>query len=226
MFVLMTMTDMLRTSPEQFGEDLNVLLMEQVEKKYTNKILPGSGLGAAFYDFLELGDPFVYPAEGGVHQFVKFRMIYFRPFIGEVLRGRILSSNDKGIRISLYFFDDIFVPAYLMQWPSEYREQDGFGNWVWKYGEENGDDFVFVVGSLVRFRVKSIDYTKTTETAKGFESSIISESMFNPPAVLEPVLVRQRSNSLGRDDGVLAPMKITAAFNEEGLGPIDWWRSD
>ena len=60
----MTMTDMLRTSPEQFDEDLDILLMEQVERKYTNKILPGSGLGIAFYDFIELGDPFVYPAEG------------------------------------------------------------------------------------------------------------------------------------------------------------------
>ena len=64
MFVLVTLTDMLWTSPEQFGEDLNILLMEQVEMKYMNKVLPGSGLGMAFYDFLELGDPFVYPAEG------------------------------------------------------------------------------------------------------------------------------------------------------------------
>ena len=98
---------------------------------------------------------------------MKFRMIYFRPSVGEVLKGRILSSSEKGIRISLYFFDDVFVPAYLLQLPSDYRRQDGLGNWVWKYGEENDGDFVFVNGSLVRFRVKSIDYTflvrRTTE---------------------------------------------------------------
>ena len=158
---------------------------------------------------------------------MKFRMIYFRPFVGEVLKGRILSSCEKGIRISLYFFDDVFVPAYLLQLPSDYRRQDGLGNWVWKYGEENDGDFVFVNGSLVRFRVKSIDYTETTETAKGVESSTISESLLISPSVLDPILVRQRSNSLGTDgQTVLAPMKITAAFNEEGLGLIDWWRDD
>ena len=86
---------------------------------------------------------------------------------------------------------------------------------------------MFVNGSLVRFRVKSIDYTETTETAKGLESSTISESLLISPSVLEPILVRQRSNSLGADSHtVLAPMKITAAFNEEGLGLIDWWRDD
>ena len=153
-------------------------------------------------------------------------MIYFRPLIGEVLRGKILSSDDKGIRISLYFFDDIFVPAYLLQSPSEYREHDGCGNWVWKYGEENGVDFVFVVGSLVRFRVKSIDYKKTSETLQGLELSTVSESMLDSSVVSEPVLMKPRSNSLGIDDDALAPMKITAAVNEEGLGLIDWWRSD
>lgn len=164
---------------------------------------------------------------GGAHQYVKFRMIYFRPFVGEVLKGRILSSSEKGIRISLYFFDDVFVPAYLLQSPSEYREQDGHDNWVWKYGEESDGNFVFLVGSLVRLRVKSIDYTKTSETAKGFESSALSESIVNSSLVSESVLLKQRLNSLGTDDEpVLAPMKITAAFNEEGLGLVDWWRDD
>ena len=162
---------------------------------------------------------------GGAHQFVKFRMIFFRPFIGEVLKGTILSCNEEGIRISLYFFDDVFVPAYLLQSPSEYRKKDG--HWVWKYGEESDGEFVFVIGGVVRLRVKSIDYTKITETAKGVESSTISESIRNSSARMEPVLVRQRSSSLGTDDeSAVAPMKITGAFNEEGLGLTDWWRDE
>lgn len=41
-------------------------------------------------------------------------MIVFRPFVGEVLTGRIMAATYTGIRISLEFFDDIFIPAHLI----------------------------------------------------------------------------------------------------------------
>ena len=44
----------------------------------------------------------------------EFRMIVFRPFVGEVLTGRIMAATYTGIRISLEFFDDIFIPAHLI----------------------------------------------------------------------------------------------------------------
>jgi len=44
----------------------------------------------------------------------EFRLIVFRPFVGEVLTGRIMAATHTGIRISLEFFDDIFIPAHLI----------------------------------------------------------------------------------------------------------------
>jgi DNA-directed RNA polymerase III subunit RPC8 len=44
----------------------------------------------------------------------EFRMTVFRPFVGEVLTGRIMAATHNGIRISLEFFDDIFIPAHLI----------------------------------------------------------------------------------------------------------------
>jgi|SRR5947207_10008856 len=41
-------------------------------------------------------------------------MTVFRPFVGEVLNGRIMAATHNGIRISLEFFDDIFIPAHLI----------------------------------------------------------------------------------------------------------------
>jgi DNA-directed RNA polymerase III subunit RPC8 len=41
-------------------------------------------------------------------------MTVFRPFVGEVLTGRIIAATHTGIRISLEFFDDIFIPAHLI----------------------------------------------------------------------------------------------------------------
>ena len=44
----------------------------------------------------------------------EFRLTVFRPFVGEVLTGRIMTATYTGIRISLEFFDDIFIPAHLI----------------------------------------------------------------------------------------------------------------
>jgi DNA-directed RNA polymerase III subunit RPC8 len=72
------------------------------------------GLCICFYDFIEVGDPYIYPAEGSAHQKVKFRLgmssqmlknyllnifvVVFRPFIGEIIAGRICSCREDGIK--------------------------------------------------------------------------------------------------------------------------------
>lgn len=58
--------------------------MDQIDIKFANKIILDVGLCISLFDFLEIGDPYVYPAEGSAHQRVKFRMVVFRPFAGEV----------------------------------------------------------------------------------------------------------------------------------------------
>ena len=43
---------------------------------------------------------------------VEFRMIMFRPVEGEILVGKVHSSNQNGIRVSLEFMDDVWIPKY------------------------------------------------------------------------------------------------------------------
>ncbi len=76
------------------------VLTEQIELKYCNKVLVDAGLCISFYDFLEVGDPYIYPAEGATHQSVKFRLVVFRPFSGEIVVGRIVGSDKDGLRVS------------------------------------------------------------------------------------------------------------------------------
>ena len=58
------------------------VIIEQIEIKFANRVIPDQGLCICFYDFLEVGDPYIYPGEGGSIQEVKFRLIMFKPFIG------------------------------------------------------------------------------------------------------------------------------------------------
>lgn len=159
-------------------------------------------------------------------------MIFFRPFLGEILVGKIISANEKGIWVSIGFFEDIFVPSYLLQTPSEYKKQ--YSHWVWKYDGESADsEFVFSIGSMMRVKVRTINFTKLQQTAKGVESTTISafqshESNANQSQGAgdnnAPVLLRHRSSSLSLDDVPgSAPMQIIAAANEDGLGLVEWW---
>lgn len=67
----------------------------------------------------------------------------------QILVGRISSSNKDGILVSLDFFDDVFIPSYLLQAPSEFNAETSL--WLWKYGEEDsGDEFVMDIGEQVK----------------------------------------------------------------------------
>ena len=84
MFLLAVIEDKLKTLPDQFERDSDAVLLDQIDIKFANKVLVDVGLCITLFDFLEVGDPYIYPAEGSAHQHVRFRMVVFRPFAGEV----------------------------------------------------------------------------------------------------------------------------------------------
>ena len=73
---------------------------------YFVQVIPDVGLCIAFYDFLEVGDPFVYPGEGASHQQVRFRVVVFRPFVEEILTGKVINCTADGIKGRMLRFPD------------------------------------------------------------------------------------------------------------------------
>ena len=115
-----------------------------------------SGLCISFYDLLEAGDPIVHAAEGCSHISVKFRLVVFRPFMGEIILGRVLSSDAQGIKLSLGFFDDVIIPVSLLPSPSDFDCLKSI--WTWRYYTD-GEESVFPidVGATVGFHTLNID---------------------------------------------------------------------
>ncbi|KAF0911460.1 hypothetical protein E2562_011114 [Oryza meyeriana var. granulata] len=66
---------------------------------------------------------------------VSFRLLMFRPFVGEVLVGKISGYNEKGLHVLLDFFSDICIPGHLMQYGTA-RALDG----RWMLKTEDGDE--------------------------------------------------------------------------------------
>lgn len=250
MFIIAAIEDKLRILPDQFDCSPHDALIEQIELKYTNKVLLDVGLCVSFYDFLHIGDPYVYPAEGACHQKVRFRMVVFRPFAGEIITGRILSSSREGVIVSLGFFEDILIPHYLLQQPASYDPMKN--QWVWNY-DADSDAFSMDKGEEVRFKVKTINFTTITNTVKERRTSIVSEtrdlkrltgapgsssgsiSGMADQSLSEPLTRRRASSSVGINDPKGVPgsstekpdppaMQLIATVQEDGLGLLSWWR--
>lgn len=114
------------------------------------------------------------------------------------------------------FFDDIFIPSYLLQQPAEFNEKEL--NWEWKYGD---DLFVMEPKEEIRFRVRTINFTRVTTSAKGIQSTTTTECQSNNDTT---GLTRRRSSSMGvSEDAVPAAMQIIGSINEDGLGLVSWW---
>ena len=82
MFILHTIEEKVKVAPEQFDRPITEVIIEQIEIKFSNRIIPNVGLCICFYDFLSGGDSYIYPAEGGSIQDMKFRLVVFQPFVG------------------------------------------------------------------------------------------------------------------------------------------------
>lgn len=193
--------------------------------KYVNKVIPNIGLGVSFFDFTSVGEPYIYPGAGSAIRLVAFRLVVFKPFVGEVMTGKVTEISHEGMRISIDFFDDISISGTQLQHPSVYDPTKN--QWTWTYDDgENQTPFVTEVGDEVRFKVRAVSFTSLTQTTKGTTATTTQESATADAAKLDGApLVRRRSSSvdLNNDQEPPAAMQVTGSTNDFGLGVISWW---
>jgi DNA-directed RNA polymerase III subunit RPC8 len=144
---------------------------------------------------------------------VKFRLIVFRPFVGEVLVGRIRSCSEEGISVSLTFFDDIFIPAHCLQTGTTFNLEERL--WVWNY---DGNELFMDLDEKIRFRVLTESFAEVAPVQKEALLAAVANKL-------------NGSGSLTEADQQLAlesvptvpPYKIIASVAEDGLGLLSWW---
>ena len=116
------------------------VLTEELDKKYANKVIADVGMCICVHDVTSVSDAVIYPAEGAAHHPLVVRLLVFRPFAGEVCVGTIVGATEEGVKVSLDFFDEVFIPAFLLPQPAVYDARAKL--WVWKYeGSEEGGIF-------------------------------------------------------------------------------------
>ena len=88
MYVLAEMRDIVSIKPWQFDQDLKLVIEDELNKKFANKVIYQLGLCVALFDILKIEDSYIFPGDGSSHTRVTFRYVIFRPFLDEVLVGK------------------------------------------------------------------------------------------------------------------------------------------
>ncbi|XP_028409117.1 DNA-directed RNA polymerase III subunit RPC8-like [Dendronephthya gigantea] len=199
MFLLAEIKDTIRLPPTKFGLNMEEAISNELNKKLANKVVYNVGLCIGLHDIIEIGDSFILPGDGASCTPVKFRFVVFRPFIDEILVGRIKACSHEGVTVSMEFFDDIIIPYEYLQQPSKFDEEEQL--WVWEYETDEGTHDLFMdINEEIRFRVIDENFTDLTPTG--------------PEKASQDQPGNQEEKS---------PYCITATITEPGLGLFSWW---
>uniref|UniRef100_A0A6M2DMN0 DNA-directed RNA polymerase III subunit RPC8 n=1 Tax=Xenopsylla cheopis TaxID=163159 RepID=A0A6M2DMN0_XENCH len=202
MFILSEFKDVIRITPDLFNIPLKEAIIDELNAKLANKVVLNVGLCIALFDIIEIKDSIIQPGDGSSFTEVKFRYIVFRPFIDEIIIGKIKSCNNDGVQVSLGFFDDILIAPKDLQTQSRFDEIEQA--WIWEYdlGDGTTHDLYMDIGEKIRFRVTNEIFEETSPDS-------------GPPGT--------QQTSTNPSDTVQAAYKIIATICEPGLGLLSWW---
>ncbi|KAM9984544.1 hypothetical protein ACTFIY_008984 [Dictyostelium cf. discoideum] len=214
MFHLITIEDKVRIAPSQFNNEVQTI-EDEIEKKYTSKVVLNAGLFVALYDILGTGDSYVHSGDGGAHLMVRFRMVVFKPFKGEVLEGVIKKSSRESIQISLGFFHEIYLNPIELPNPSNYNQEEGLWYWEW-----NENQLFFEDGGRVRFKIDQVEFNPEISQPAPSPKNVNTEAM-------DSYSLREYKEKQIENENLLkqvkSPLILKVSMREAGLGMVSWW---
>lgn len=197
MFILSELSDLVRIPPHTFNLPIQHSITDELNQKYSNKIISNLGLVVTIWDLLDIKDGLLKPGDGGAYVEVRFRCVVWKPFVGEVLSGWVSECTHQGIKVKLEFFDDIFIPKSYLFENTEFKPVEKA--WVWKPEPEGDTELYIDINEKIRFRIEE-------------------ELFFNvkPQSSKEAVGVEEPAKKN-------AAYALTASMQTEGMGCISWW---
>ncbi|XP_051138554.1 uncharacterized protein LOC127256546 [Andrographis paniculata] len=202
MFFLSEIEHTLRLPPYLLNRPLNEAIKGELDALFLDKVVEKLGLCVSVYDIRSIDGGFIFPSHGASTYTVKFRLVMFRPFVGEIISARLKESTKDGLHLTLGFFDDIYVPVPLLPVPNHSEpdpEHSDVVLWTWEY---SGQSFPVDGSSEIRFKVHSVAY---------------------PPVPLEQGKASDENDSEQKIVKPFAPMMIIGSIDSDGLGPLAWW---
>ncbi|CAJ2635960.1 DNA-directed RNA polymerase III subunit RPC8-like [Trifolium pratense] len=181
MFYLSKIEHKLTLPPYLLALPIREAILSELERLFLDKVIAKLGLCISVYDIISIKGGSVFPGDGAPTYLAVFNLIMFRPFTGEIITAKLLRSDADGLRLSLGFFDDIYIPKHHMPDPSHYvstTSTSKTGTWYWDYGEES-----FAIGDSeeIKFAVQSVSYppipVEQPKDSKPFAPMVVNGSL-------------------------------------------------
>ncbi|KAN0065701.1 DNA-directed RNA polymerase III complex subunit Rpc25 [Thecaphora frezii] len=219
MFVLSEIEDTIAVHPNHFGMPTIQAVSDQINRKFANKILQDVGLCVSLFDISSCSEGKVRWGDGFLYHKVVFRLIVFRPFVNQVLVGKIKSSDENGIRVTMGFFDDIYIPAHLIPNPSAFDHQERAFFWLFEARTPQiAEDPLLSApeermyldpGELIRFSVESDQFF---DAEPGPPTGEAGAAQGMDPHNREVIKKDTRPH-----------YSLTCSIMGQGLGLVSWW---
>ncbi|KAG0151265.1 hypothetical protein CROQUDRAFT_36996 [Cronartium quercuum f. sp. fusiforme G11] len=231
MFVLTHLKDTIRVLARDFGHDRAEVIEREINRKYTNKVLPDVGLCLSVFNILHASEGKVLYGDGCLYHLVEFTLAVFRPFPGESMVGVVKSSSPAGIRVSVRFFDDIHIPGRSLQYPSAYNPTLNEFFWASQYSEPDtrvdmpadllavheDERLYFQVGQPIRFRIEEEHFYDVGPKEAPKAPDVLPEG--TELSALEQQLRQERQEGI-------PPYSLVASCDGPGLGILSWWHGE
>eukprot|EP01084_Bolivina_argentea_P036198 67007_1 len=204
-------------------EVMNHLLIE-----YCNKIIePNGGLCITVSGIDKIGDARIFPEDGGTYVDVEYRLALFKPYNNEIIEGSIANSDTSGIRISLGFFEQIFIPKNNLPKQSTFDEDSK--TWIW---ETEDQQLSFEKDDVIYFKVVKTEFLSTNSLhnqSKNKNKEEKTEDNDNDIDMNDNDSNNDNDNTNNiqlhtiKDKLLKRPMIVYGTLDGEGLGPSIWW---
>ncbi|GAA5952224.1 hypothetical protein JCM8115_003540 [Rhodotorula mucilaginosa] len=231
MFTFCIQKDTIRVEARDFHKDPVDAIREEIHRRYANKVIPNVGLCISLLDIISATEGAVLYGDGCLYYKTEFRLIVFRPYIGEALVGKVKSQSPEGIVISVGFFDDILVPPTLLP---DYSTFDHDRRSYFWFPAESPDDPRPTVKELlaqpedaklyigrkdwVRIRVEEEHWDDTSPTS-GKAKAPAAASAPGAQGEQQAPVVEARTNGK-------PPYSLICSMAEDGMGVLDWWEGE
>ncbi|MDH7516940.1 MAG: DNA-directed RNA polymerase [Candidatus Thermoplasmatota archaeon] len=149
MYAIVKVEDTIRIPPERFGEDIDTVVEEIVQKTFEGTMGKDYGLIVVTDNIETIGEGIVIHGDGALYQRVTFKALTFKPELQEILDGIVCEIVEFGAFCHIGPFDALIHMSQIM---NDYVEVDSEGEMI--VGKEKKQ--VLKTGDSVRARVVSV----------------------------------------------------------------------
>jgi len=107
MFRIITVEDVIKIHPKNFGENLEESIEKTIYENIIDKIEPKYGVFLSLIKINEIGEGKIYPADPYIYYNVNFDILVYKPELNEIVYGEVIENTTFGSFIKIGPFDSL-----------------------------------------------------------------------------------------------------------------------